>query len=107
MVHVLKHPRVILLTLDLALPAPALTYCLWTKREQVVLVFMSTTSFPQLKPILVLLVKQVLWCPIRCVHTWPCGCGLPSAGIVSLALHRANVTVRHSSCLSCSSSIKE
>lgn len=38
---------------------------------------MSATHFPQPKPILVLLVKQVLLCPILCVCMWPCRCGLP------------------------------
>lgn len=55
---------------------------------------MSATCFPQLMPILILLVKQVLLCPIPHVCVLACHCGLPSAGVMSLGLHRVSVTVQ-------------
>lgn len=68
-----------LVTPDLVLPAPALTYCLWPRaregagRREV----RVPCKHPLAKPILVLLVKQVLLCPIPPVCTQPCRCGLP------------------------------
>lgn len=75
MVHMVQHPRVVLTTLGPALPAPALTILPSDKgkgREPVVWRSVSATYFPQLTPILILLVKQVLLCPIPHV----CVCGL-------------------------------
>lgn len=74
--HVVQHPRVVLTTMGPALPAPALTILPPDKGEGGSLVWRSVfaTCCPQLMPILILLVEQVLLCPTP--HIRVCGLSL-------------------------------
>lgn len=80
LVHVVQRPRVALATLDLALPAPALTYCLWTRAREgagrlevrVRHILPPAEAHPSPAGEAGAVVPHP-----TCVCTWPCRCGLP------------------------------